>query len=77
MDIVISLHAHQRLQQRGLSRGNVRACLDGGNAQIQSNGRRHYTRVIDNGMSVVHVITTAEADILVTAWISGRLDIGV
>ena len=73
----ISYHAQQRLQARGLTVGDVNWCVAGGAYFLEPNDNRHYVRYYDNGDSAVHVITSNDGSVLVTAWIRGRLDPGV
>lgn len=75
MALFITEHARLRLEQRGLTVGNVEWCVAGGRYFVQANGTRHYSRAYDNGKSEVHVIT--EGNRLVSCWIRGRLDPGI
>jgi hypothetical protein len=70
--LIITHHARQRMQARGLTEGNIYWCIAANHYYIQNNGTRHYSRVYDNGNSSVHVIT--DGNRLVSCWIRGRLD---
>jgi hypothetical protein len=75
--MLISFHARQQMQRRGLTVGNINWCIAGNNYYIQPDGRRHYSRDYDAGQSEVHVITNGAGTVLVTCWIRGRADPGV
>lgn len=74
MPLIITQHARERLEERGLTVGNVEWCVQGGNYFVQQNGCRHYSRSYDNGNSEVHAIV--DGNRLVSCWIRGRLDPG-
>lgn len=77
MALIVTHHAAQKLNARGLTVPNVNWCVAAGNYFVQGNGNRHYTRSYDNGNSTMHVLTDGGGTRLVTAWIRGRLDPGV